>query len=213
MTFKKPRHNIDFSDLDTHLAETAKITLTPEEMTALFGDPVKKQRARDAYYNGNVAATPRRERANAPVYQFCYIKPTSTEHLRDSRLSPGARVALQIIIGLLGNRKRHEISVGGIARALDVTKRTARRYLAVLERHGYITRQVIRNIYGWITAGVIELLHDVRPHYVRHKTKKSEKTSKNRRNQERTKKTSINPQDTTYLSETPLGTTLKQKLY
>lgn len=187
------RANVDqsmFAAQDAELARKAKVPLTAEKIAAQQLTRARTLRALDAIKQEKVAPRPKRERQRPPIVQKRFIQPTSTEHLRDQRLCPGARVALTIVIGLLGNKNRREITVGGIAAAVGVTKRSARRYLAALERLGYISRSLVHNVWGVVTGGVISLLVDIRP---RTKRKKTAETPKNVDIIERTVKSSINP--------------------
>jgi hypothetical protein len=152
----------------------------------------RQERAREAYYSGQVAPKPSRLDNPAPEPQIRWVRPTTTDHLRDTRLTAGARLALNIIVGLVGAVTEREISVGGLANSLGVTIRTARRYLAELanpslDGGAYIERREVKNARGWTVAGAIRLLRDLRPAFIR------TREAKKRRNLARTVLSSFNP--------------------
>jgi len=165
--------------------EREKIEATPEDIHSDLWEIIEKrhqnaQRAKLAFINGNQTPRPTREAQQAPeVRSRQFIPATTTEHIRDTRLVPGARLCLSLIVGLLGQSKSGRISLSGLAWSLEVSKRTIRRYLEQLEKFGYIRRSLIEAANGWVLAGKIEITGRVKMVFstLRKRPKKVEKRS------------------------------------
>lgn len=101
----------------------------------------------------------------APAVTGAWAKAMSLQAAMDTRLTMGARVALQVIRALTARAKR--VSRSGLAVALGVHPRTAQRYLSELRERGYIRTRLIANKIGWFVAQVIEITEKVLPKHHR----------------------------------------------
>lgn len=104
----------------------------------------------------------------APPLTKIWAKAMSLQAAVDTRLTMGARVALQAIRAFTAREKR--VSRSGLAVLLGVHPRTAQRYLAELRRHGYIRTRLIANRLGWVIAQLIEVTELVLPRHHRPNT-------------------------------------------
>jgi hypothetical protein len=101
----------------------------------------------------------------APAPTGMWAKAMSLHAAADTRLTMGARVALQAIRALTARSKR--ISRNGLAVTLGVHSRTAQRYISELRDRGYIRTKLIANRLGWVVAQVIEITERVLPKHHR----------------------------------------------
>lgn len=101
----------------------------------------------------------------APAPTKLWSKPMSLQAAMDTRLTMGARVALQAIRSLTGRQKR--VSRNGLAVLLGVHPRTAQRYISELRDRGYIRTRLIANALGWVIAQLIEITEKVLPKHHR----------------------------------------------
>ncbi len=106
-----------------------------------------------------------------PTATGMWAKAMSLQAATDTRLTMGARVALQVIRALSARCKR--ISRNGLAVTLGVHPRTAQRYLSELRERGYIRTRLIANRLGWVVAQVIEITERVLPKHHRPRTAES----------------------------------------
>lgn len=101
----------------------------------------------------------------APTQSKMWAKPMSCDAVGDTRLTMGARAALQVIRALTARKKR--VSRNGLAVKMGVCARTAQRYLSQLRQYGYIRTRLIANRAGWVIAQVIEITELVLPKHHR----------------------------------------------
>lgn len=106
-----------------------------------------------------------RDENRAPAATKLWAKAMSLQAAIDTRLSMGARVALQAIRALTAREKR--VSRNGLAVTLGVHPRTAQRYLAELRQWGYIRTRLLANRMGWVVAQIIEITEKVMPKHHR----------------------------------------------
>ena len=142
--------------------------MTPAEMEA-FENRCRKRaeralRAKDAQRTGQRTSRARADNP-APADSGMWSKAMSLRSAADTRLTMGARVALQVIRALTARRAR--ISRNGLAVVLGVCARTAQRYLSQLRELGYIRTRLIANRGGWVVAQVIEITEKVLPRHHR----------------------------------------------
>lgn len=104
----------------------------------------------------------------APVTTRLWSKAMSLQAATDTRLTMGARVALQAIRSLTGRLKR--VSRSGLAVLLGVHPRTAQRYLSELRERGYIRTRLLVNKMGWVIAQLIEVTEKALPKHHRPRT-------------------------------------------
>lgn len=121
-------------------------------------------RAKDAQKEKRRAARSR-DGNDAPVQSGMWSKSMSCDAAGDTRLTMGARVALQIIRALTARGLR--VSRSGLAVKLGVHPRSAQRYLAELRQCGYIRTRLIVNRLGWVIGQAIEITEKVLPKHHR----------------------------------------------
>jgi DNA-binding transcriptional regulator YhcF (GntR family) len=131
---------------------------------------VRAMRAKEAQREKRVAVRARGDNP-APTPTGMWAKAMSLQAATDTRLTMGARVALQVIRALSARCKR--ISRNGLAVTLGVHPRTAQRYLSELRERGYIRTRLIANRLGWVVAQVIEITERVLPKHHQPRTAES----------------------------------------
>ena len=117
----------------------------------------RQHRARDAYLKGSKAPRPKRRSNPAPRPQARYRRKLRTEHMRDTQLKFGERIALDTIFTVLGDRVEGHISHGGLAADIGVEKRTIRNYMCGLDEEGWIERHLMTDRRGMIIGSWITL--------------------------------------------------------
>lgn len=142
--------------------------MTPEQIEAFEAHWQRRteraMRAKEAQREKKVARRSR-DGNRAPAATKLWAKAMSLQAAIDTRLTMGARVALQAIRSLTARAKR--VSRNGLAVLLGVHPRTAQRYLAELRQQGYIRTRLIANRLGWVIAQLIEVTEKTLPKHHR----------------------------------------------
>ncbi|OAN50520.1 hypothetical protein A6A04_18175 [Paramagnetospirillum marisnigri] len=153
--------------------EAQRRPMRPGELEALeaeWHDQAERSlRAREAQRQGK--RTKRARDTNpAPPETKLWSKPMSLQAATDTRLTMGARLALQAIRSLTARSKR--VSRNGLAVLLGVSPRTIQRYIHLLKYRGYIQTRLITNRDGWVIGQIIEITEKVLPPH--HRPRRSE---------------------------------------
>jgi hypothetical protein len=131
-------------------------------------DQHQKRRQRAKESAGKRGSDPGRWSNPAPPESRQYGADYSTEAARDSRLTMGAKALLQIIRARCGRTMQTAFTKGTMANLIGRSTRTVQRYIAELERFGYIKTEIRRG-WGGLHSGLIVMISEkVRPFYARH---------------------------------------------
>ena len=103
----------------------------------------------------------------APRPSRQYAQATSTEPIRDQRLSSGASRCLVLLRARLGRTASGVISKASLAKELGCHPRSVQRYFAALRTLGYITTSAVTNGRGRQTGQRITLAAKVLPYWDR----------------------------------------------
>jgi hypothetical protein len=145
--------------------------MTPDQLAAFEAywqrRTERSMRAKEAQKARHTAARAR-DFNPAPVTTKLWSKAMSLQAATDTRLTMGARVALQAIRSLTGRLKR--VSRSGLAVLLGVHPRTAQRYLSELRERGYIRTRLLVNKMGWVIAQLVEVTEKALPKHHRPRT-------------------------------------------
>ena len=128
----------------------------------------RSRRERGRAAAGTSAAEPQRFANPAPLETRQYGTDYSTEAARDTRLSMGAKALLQIIRARCGKGHRTAFTKGTMANVIGRSVRTVQRYVAELQRFGYIKTEIRRG-WGGLHSGLnVWITEKVRPFYAQH---------------------------------------------
>lgn len=126
----------------------------------------RRKRGRESA--GTRASTPARWDNQAPPESRQYGADYSTEAARDTRLTMGAKALLQLIRARCGRTMQTAFTKGTMANLIGRSTRTVQRYIAELERFGYIKTEIRRG-WGGLHSGLIVMISEkVRPFYAKH---------------------------------------------
>lgn len=103
---------------------------------------VRSTRAKQAQAKGSRTPDPRANRPG-PNDSRQWAQSMQTTSARDPRLTPGARVLLQVIVAEIGHDPSRILCNGYLAARLHVSPRTVQRYIKQLLAYGYINAETI----------------------------------------------------------------------
>jgi len=125
---------------------------------------VKRDRAASTTWQRK--RTSRQERPS-PIKNGQFSQKMSTEAARNQRLTPNAKALLQIINAYCGRRCVWFVTKTFLANSMGVHPRSIQRYLADLEREGYLHIDIDQSTYhGMVKGLVIRLAQKVLPRWL-----------------------------------------------
>lgn len=139
--------------------------LSNEERERFVQQAQRSARAKAAQKIGQRTPKPKRAKAAAPQKSRMFIPDMAADAFRDARLSNGAKACLGLIHALA--KQRQPVSRAGLAALLNKSIRQVQRYLAELDAYGYIVRELVHSISGWITGQIISITSKVLPFFLR----------------------------------------------
>jgi hypothetical protein len=128
----------------------------------------RSRRERGRASAGTSAAEPSRFANPPPLETRQYGTDYSTEAARDTRLSMGAKALLQIIRARCGKGHKTAFTKATIGNMIGRSARTVQRYVAELQRFGYIKTEIRRGWGGLHSGLIVWITEKVRPFYAQH---------------------------------------------
>lgn len=128
----------------------------------------RSRRERGRASAGTSAAEPSRFANSPPPETRQYGTDYSTEAARDTRLSMGAKALLQIIRARCGKGHKTAFTKATIGNMIGRSARTVQRYVAELQRFGYIKTETRRGWGGLHSGLIVWITEKVRPFYAQH---------------------------------------------
>ena len=155
-----------------HIVQSAQSgAITDTERLVWEQRTIRAQRAKDAQGKPSEAPAPRRTSNPPPPHSRLFAPAMSCDAARDTRLSKGARLALQLIHAVQKGRTPI-IHRAWLADRLGVCARQAQRYIAELRRFDLVTVSEVRTAKGWMIAQIIRITAAVLPFFQRSRPKK-----------------------------------------
>lgn len=126
-----------------------------------------ERRARARASLGTAAAPPSRWCRKAPPESRQYANPMATTAARDSRLTPQAKALLQVIRAFCGRGPQMTTTKAALAMLMARHVRSVQRYVAELQRFGYIEARTRRGAKGLYIGLVIRITEKVTPFFAK----------------------------------------------
>ncbi len=145
------------------LRESTSPKPTPAMMADLLVRLERTAARRARVYTAAPATTPARWHRPEPRPSIQYAGHMSTEAARDRRLTPQAKAVLQVLRARCGHGIQTATCKTTLAHIMGVCTRSIGRYIAELNRFGYIEARVRRGTGGLYTGLVLTITEKVLP--------------------------------------------------